>query len=292
MKHHIVQLLQLILCLSFGQSRLLAGDSARLKLKDFYVLNGTQTQPDAVVNLNDFRHIAPTSDILKQDYSTYTPSLGRYSYSSGAFSMLLGFEHANKKNQGINPNRQLRVGVSYAAITEFSTSMYRTDSKRFDTISSPYGPIYYDSIRSRSMKAEYAFQQLCLDVSYLYKTDAAARWSLFGGIGITAGMSLNTSVKVTSSDQYYVLTSYYGNRIYPGYRVGETEIYRAKSNYGGSVYIPLGVDFRIGKKSPFWHRLHVFLEGRPGISFLSIPELVTLPNVYMRTTIGLRVRLK
>ena len=69
----------------------------------------------------------------------------------------------------------------------------------------------------------------------------------------------------------------------------KTEYYKNKNNFGFSAYIPMGIDFRIGRKRKFWKQIHLFLELRPGINGTSIPELRTIVNSSMQYGFGLKV---
>ena len=40
-----------------------------------------------------------------------------------------------------------------------------------------------------------------------------------------------------------------------------------------AVYVPLGIDFKMGTKKSFWKPIHVFFETRLSIQYYNIPEL-------------------
>ncbi len=288
------QLLLISLLLLSGLSCLQAQDSSgrQLKLTDMYIHNGFAVAPGAHVNIHDFRSLAPGSDILKGDYSGFHPYRSYSNSSNNTIYIQLGFQTRNKRTKHFNPNRQFRLGFSYWSDIGFSASMSHQVAKQFDTISTPQGNLYYDSVHTRGLSMEYNSNQLRLDASYIFKTDAAARWSLYSGVGISAGMSLNNFLTIQSTNAYSIQPeSYGGGRSHTYASDSKTESFRMKSNYGASVYIPLGLDFRIGKKRPFWKRLHLFLEGRPGINFLVVPDLTTFASGYINNSFGLRVGL-
>jgi hypothetical protein len=150
-----------------------------------------------------------------------------------------------------------------------------------------------DSIIRKNLGMKYSSEQLRFDGSLIFRTNPEARWSLFTGIGITAGFSFNAYSEIYfsqtnsiearfpngNSSTYY---SHFGND-------WETEKFRNKNNLAFSTYIPMGIDFRIGKKSEFWKQTHLFYEIRPGINMTSIPELRTLTNRTIQHGLGLKV---
>ena len=53
----------------------------------------------------------------------------------------------------------------------------------------------------------------------------------------------------------------------------ETELIKLKPQMGCSVYVPMGVDFCLGKKREFFKRLHLFGETKPCLNYTRISEL-------------------
>lgn len=140
----------------------------------------------------------------------------------------------------------------------------------------------------------YTSEQLRFDGSLIFRTDAQARWSLYTSIGITAGMSINAQTdifydKMERTEMNYPNGNNYSSYSYSGSYNYETEKYRNKNNFGLSTYIPMGIDFRIGKKREFWKWTHLFYELRPGINMTSIPELRTITNASIQHGLGLKV---
>jgi hypothetical protein len=67
------------------------------------------------------------------------------------------------------------------------------------------------------------------------------------------------------------------------------EFYRNRNFATFSAYVPLGIDFRIGKKREFWNRLHLFGEFRPSLNYAKIPELRRVLNPGITQSFGLKV---
>jgi hypothetical protein len=55
-----------------------------------------------------------------------------------------------------------------------------------------------------------------------------------------------------------------------------------------ALYVPIGVDFRLGKKNEVLRKMHLFFELRPTISVLTIPETKTYVYPSMQNCVGLK----
>jgi hypothetical protein len=243
----------------------------------------------------DFQKLAPQSKLLKGDFSGYQSSSFQSYGANGMFSVLMGIRFAKSDKSAYKTNPILRLGFSYLSSNNLAT-YYQEQTKRYDTlVSINSGQTYYlDSTTTRSYYMNYRSEQLRLDASLIFRTDPKARWAVYSGIGLNVGMSLtaNTEIYYTpytgtnenSSASYY---PYY----YPYQQSYATssESFRNSTNFGASSYIPLGVDFRMGKKRPFWQRTHLFLELRPGVNVNSIPELGTFAKGYFQSSFGIKV---
>ena len=209
---------------------------------------------------------------------------------------MLGLQFSDKQKSAYKANPLLRLGISYFSGTSITSAFYKEERFPYDTLtSSQTGQvIYIDSINSKSYSMNYSSEQLRLDASLIFRTNPEARWSLFAGIGVNAGLSINASTDIyfnryESSDTRFINgngSSPYG---YSNTDNSKSENFKNKSNFGLSTYIPMGVDFRIGKKKEFWKRTHLFYELRPGVNITSIPELRTITNSSIQHGIGLRV---
>lgn len=266
----------------------------KMRITDAYILPGVGFQRDPYVTKSDFQKIAPQSALLNQNTEDYHSSSWR-SFSGNAIACLnIGINFLNKEKTEYNSNPQLRIGLVYISGSNLSSSLYQNDRKRFDTITfSQTGTIYYDSVISRHYNMDYHTEQLRLDASLIYRTNPAARWSLYGGIGIEAGASINTYTQISYSEYTRIESrDNYGYNSISSHEVSsfhQSEDFKHKSSYGGSVYLPIGLDFRISRKWDFFKRLHVFYEMRPSLNMAIIPELGTIANVGSKQMLGLRV---
>ncbi len=264
---------------------------AKLKVADAAIVLGMVFNKSPLGALTDFQKINPKSVLLNENMQGYTSSIGFVGSAGPAFNANLGFNIANKERTEYKSNTQLRVGITFSEII-MSNYLYKTDRKRADTLTSNQTgqTTYSDSVTHRSYNMDYKNQQLRIDVSIIYRTNPAARWSFFGGLGIDAGGSIMAYTDVRFSE-YSTLEptnntyNSYGNTNF----ADRTERIVNKNSYGYSAYLPMGIDFRVGKKKEFFKQLHLFFETRPFVNCTYIPELGSVNSVGIKNGLGLRV---
>jgi hypothetical protein len=260
----------------------------RISIHDIYIQTGWLNARNANAGtLTDFKALAPQSVLLKNDLTAYS-QYGGSSPTSGIFSVMLGIQFSDKQKKSYKANPLLRLGIIFSG-TNLTNELYKEDSKRYDTLTSSRTgqTTYVDSIHSKSYNMNYTSQQLRFDGSIIFRTNPQARWSLFTGIGITAGFSFNTYTNISYNTSSYSSLSGLSSLSSYSYPYS-TENYKNKTNFGFSSYIPMGINFRIGKKREFWKHTHLFFELRPGINVTSIPELSTYINPSMQYGFGLK----
>ena len=281
----------LLLCinLSFGQTT----PTGKLLIDDVTVLTGFAAEAGSPVNFSDFQRLAPESDLLRGDYSEFRPRSGSSNPFGGAFSVLLGLRFRESNGENYRSNPRLRLGVSYVSSTMLSHSYFQSTTTPYDTLtSSATGEmIFVDSVNNKNLNMDYQYQQIRLDVSLIFSTNPASRWSLYGGLGVSSGLSVNASSEIAYSE--YDQTSrndYFRDNIYFSDDEYIQESFQNETNFSTMVYVPLGVDFRLGKNKPFWKQLHLVYELRPMVQFTNIPELGNYSNVGINSMFGLRVK--
>ena len=263
----------------------------KLKVVDAAIAPGMTFHVSSLGSFSDFQRINPKSVLLNENMDGYTLSNGFMASAGPTFSANLGINIANKAKTEYKSNTQLRIGITFSEIS-MSNYLSKTDRKRFDTLtSSQTGQmVFSDSVTYSSYNMNYKTQQLRIDVSIIYRTNPAARWSVFGGIGIEAGESIMAYTDINYSEYSTVtpanstsVTSYSSNTPY------RSERNINKNTYGYATYLPMGVDFRIGNKREFFKQLHVFYEARPFVNYTYIPELGGINSVGIKSALGLRV---
>jgi hypothetical protein len=207
--------------------------------------------------------------------------------------------HPLKKN-GLsgeyNKNRTFRAGISAQGI---NASIYNTSNSfttRIDTlVSSANGSIYgfVDSVHRDFTYSSYMATAVRLDFSYLASTDVSKRFSFYSGVGLNFGITLAPrteihshswdSEQITDTNDNYISTQ----SVYNALNVNR-QVYQNKMGYMAALYVPIGVDFRLGKKNEVMKKMHLFFELRPTISVLSIPETKTYAYPSMQNCVGVK----
>lgn len=134
----------------------------------------------------------------------------------------------------------------------------------------------------------YSSQQLRLESSVIFRTNPAKRWSLYAGAGLSFGLSYKAETYINYfaySSVSGLASEYSGSQNYQS----KTEHFKNKMTTSTSLFVPMGVDFRIGKNREFWKRIHLYYEMKPSVTFTSIPELNTFTRVNMINTLGLKI---
>jgi hypothetical protein len=243
--------------------------------------------------------LAPGSQILENNPGGLDDTPNYYSpyNTSGGFSFQTGIQFLNKDNNEYRSSPTLRVGLSYSRINQFSDWSTSEDRTPYDTlVGQNTSNVYYlDSVTSRTLRGNYEYEQISIDASLIFRTKDKYRWSVYGGVGINFGLSINPQTSINYDESEYTNVRGYTNEMPIPMMIngenGVTETYQNKNYFGGSAYLPLGVDFRIGKNSAFWNMFHLYAEARPGMMFQNIPELErTVVESYITINSGVRVR--
>lgn len=279
----------------------------KIDVCEVLISGGWMYQNSPYVSIADYAKLAPESKLLKADLSTYSQSESYAFNGSGMFTVLMGMRFGKKDKTGYKPNPILRAGFTYFNSTNFSSGLYQSSSKRTDTLLSYQNGTehFVDSVSQRNYNMMYNSKQIRIDLSLIYRTDGKARWSFYSGIGLNAGVSLSANTQIDYSNYAYTETdgktysssgqqgfypfNYYYSPPPESDVTTYTETFKNKNNSSFSAYIPLAVDFRIGKKRTFWKRTHLFLEFRPGINSSNIPELGRYSAAYWQTNFGLKI---
>lgn len=268
----------------------------RISIHDFYVQKGMFFERNTNGTITDFKTLAPQSVLLNNNMTDFSQSGGFSMTGNTMFSVMLGLQFSDKQKTIYKANPLLRLGISYFSGTTLTGDSYKEDRKPYDTLTSTQTgqTVYIDSVITKNYSMNYSSEQLRFDGSLIFRTNPEARWSIFTGIGFTAGLSINANTNIYyrnygRTEIRYADGSTSSSYNYSGNDNSKTENFKNKTNFGASTYIPMGIDFRIGKKREFWKRTHLFYELRPGINITSIPELRTITNASLQHGLGLRV---
>jgi hypothetical protein len=265
----------------------------RISIKNVYVSPGFAMDENDLGTQADFAILAPHIDLTDHTKSEYSYNYYQTSFGvNRAPSILLGMQFRNKEGNAYKANPMLRVGISYFTGSNLSGNFTKEQRWRYDTLTSSQNgeTLYRDSATSSSYFLSYTSGQLRLDLSLIFRTDPEERWSLYSGAGITAGMSFNARTIISHMEHKSLQIKSGDDRIsYQSYGAGNSEVIRNKRNSGYSAYIPLGLDFRVGRENEFWKRIHLIYELKTSINVTAIPELRNYTNAVLIHGLGLRV---
>ena len=270
--------------------------NAQIKITQIHINSGSFMDIDNSKNqLSDFSLLAPGSDILSKDFSAYETNA--YYFSGGLMrdnSFLSNSSNFQSIQMGLSfakcPKGTLRIGISNVHSELLNTSGFNYEGYVVDTlISSQTGQMYYvDSTISNYYNGNYSNDQLRLDAAYIFEVNAGKRWAFHAGLGLSIGMSYRSTTTLRAEEYIQPYSGYEGTSNTQNI---ESESYGNFMVMGGSAYIPLGINFKLGNKREFWKPFVIYNEFRPTIQLNSIPNNTVKFNVGFGSTLGLRYNL-
>ncbi|MEQ1733475.1 MAG: hypothetical protein ABL940_07370 [Bacteroidia bacterium] len=274
----------------------------KLKLCSFSAQGGAIIESNVNETPTDFKQLAPQSVVLNVASTRhYLTNTGYTSFGSGTFlgnnlfTVSASFKFGNKQKTEYRKGMLLRVGINYFSETNLSATFYTKETTVYDTLiaANATSAVYLDSVSRKYYNMNYASKQLRLDAALLLRTDPYERWSLYTGIGVNGGVSVNAQTTINYHEYEELETRYQSGANYTSPLTNKEKIekHTNQNNIVTSAYIPLGADFRIGNTHHFWTRAHLFYELRPSFNVTYIPELRTIANFSFQHGIGFRYSL-
>lgn len=268
---------------------------AQMHLSDFSVYVGANTSGD-MGSSEDFQLLAPNSTLLQNDFSSFNSYGGYEGINSNArISFMLGFDFNKSGDESKSLTPQLRIGLTYTNGISLYNSYYKDERFPYDTLTSSRtgNQTYVDSVSYEGYDMNYHSDNIMLDVSLVFRTNPEARWSFYGGVGVMGGVSVNSTTTIYHYEDAYIEQSgngnYYGGGYYNDEYSNQLETVRNENSFLISGYVPMGVDFRLGKRGELWKRTHLFFEIRPSLNINNIPELGTLTQGSVHHGFGIRI---
>jgi len=242
-------------------------------------------------NLADFQKLAPESELLKKNISGFD-----YAHSTvvnGNGPALAGnvIYEINQNNDEKRFRQELHFGFVYNSITISSLSAYKENRFRVDTLRSSQtgNQFFVDSISIESYGADYDQDQLMLSSTYIISGKGENRLKFYTGIGIAAGISVSASTNVYYSKNSYIDSEFEG-RTSNGNDdfLFRSERFTNANSFLARVYLPIGLDFKLSKRSENWNKCHILLETQPNLTYSTIPELKSTINTGNLSSLGFR----
>lgn len=268
--------------------------SKKVTISEFHLQNGFLMNSMIRGSLNDFNALAPSSSLLKNDFSDFNESNEIGQISNSYQAMYLGLRFNNREKNNFLDNPVLRLGINYASSNSLSAHYSQEKRTPYDTlVSSQTGESFYvDSVHLKNYHMSQNMQQLRIDAALIFQTDPNFRFSFFAGIGISAGMSLKSEIEI-NYDESNTVESYgeinsHSYDMHDDYS-SKREIYTTKNITGATAYVPFGINLRLGKKREFWKHVNLYMESRAALNITSIPELRTFTTVGLSNALGLKI---
>lgn len=157
----------------------------------------------------------------------------------------------------------MRLGLNAYNASVLGLGYYKSNSYVVDTfVSQQTGQKYVlDSTFNENYYMQHRSSQLELNADIIFRTKQKSRWGLYAGVGFSVGTSINSLTNITnytysgfntrlSTATATNYNSYYGNN-FGGSTNSEYNSEVVNSDVrttSANVYLPLGIDFRIGNK--------------------------------------------
>ncbi|MEX1132821.1 MAG: hypothetical protein WEC15_06325 [Flavobacteriales bacterium] len=255
-----------------------------------YLASGASSIDDRLLLSSDYRLLLAGTEFTEEDLSAYRQTNNFWSNNGGSRAVVLGIGiHPFMNNERKGP--ELRMGVSYTSVRAGGIGYERSDRYPLDTlVSSSTGIVFFvDSIHTSRYDMGHNAERFGLEGSLIFLTSGRSRWSLQGGVGLAFGARANARTWVNKVEEgvvNYPGTSWRNDLI--ASRNEEVE------NSGGmwvAFQVPIGVAFRLSRRSNLLGRMDLYIEGRPGMLVQGTRELGIITSVGSQSLFGLRVRL-
>jgi hypothetical protein len=253
------------------------------------------TQP-LLMSRQDFSKLAPGSllypETMREDIrmgSMVSWNATILNFQLGWTPLVGGFEESRHRTWRIGLMAQGFQSSLYSRVDE---STFRVDTLYQGSTNNIYG--FLDSTERFMSNGFYKATAIKLDLAHIWSTANDRRLSLFAGLGGNAGVNVSPRTEVLSNRwSVSELRDTYGktvstNAYFNSNTHFEGETFQNKTGFSTALYIPLGIDFRVGNKRTYLMNLHLFSEVRPTLNWLYVPETRMYVFPTIQSTVGLR----
>lgn len=266
---------------------------SRFQFHDLYYSAGAAYRTVQSEGFNDFLKLAPNSTLIDQSIRNYDGSNINQFGNQAVVNAGLTYKILPKESDMKKGETRIRIGLQTSNGTILSARYNDERRTPIDTLtgSNPTLFVVVDSVYSRELVMSYNMRSFALDLSVIRTTNPAKRWSLWAGAGLALGAVLQPDTYVEYYESYYL-----ANQTQSAAQVSfnapisseaRVEQFRNKSSLMTTLYIPFGLNYRIGDR-PFWAPFNFYLEYRPMLYIQGIPELETIATINQSVFGGLR----
>jgi hypothetical protein len=208
----------------------------------------------------------------------------------------IGFYPYSKKLGAYDKSREMIIGLFYSG-SDLRDRNSLTFTDRAGATFTNNSNFYQTDTISRTHKT---FREkanvLGLSFQYLYKTDPERRISLFAGYGVKAGYALNARYfREYRKDSVAVINFAGANpknlNFATGLPLGVEELSTsstANTTFVTSVFIPIGINYRLSKTRDIWNQMSLFYEGSFGLESQIVVARRAHFAPYMGSSIGFK----
>ena len=261
------------------------GDELQVPLlADGLVSYGTVVQRSSAFGLSDWRTILPGSAILKEEmpsgdwgryYGGYSNSFDPYApihYGTGSVYLAVSLDMQRGASEATRFVKRLRIGLNSAGYDDAYGSWGRSLSGVYDTLVSQQTGhmIYLDSTWDETYTAYMTRSHMALDASYIMRKASPRRMTWYCGVGAMLGITYEGTADVSHRVTRY-REGVSGNTSQIEQTLIASEQFRLRPTFFGAVDVLFGLDFTLGRASPFWSSLHLIAESRAMLHIGSYP---------------------
>ncbi len=297
MKAKLLKYCVIFLTCLYSFYNLFAQDFNKTEFADITIFQGFQNHSLRPLVLDEFRMLTSHSELLNSDFSGFVspnwfwPS----NTTSSSFGINIGLKFFDANKGDFRKNIAVNIGLIYNTANMYASRYEKTERTLTDTFvsASSGGIIYRDSLYNEYYTMYYNTEQIGLNSNLIFRYNPEGRWSLYAGVGVMASLSIRAETQVEYFDnariEYTLSNQSVGTQYFFISFSEKEEVHKNKMNVFAMAYVPLGVDFRLGKNNEFWKRIHLIMEMQPGIAVYNFPELDSFFTGTFNGNMGLRV---
>lgn len=256
------------------------------------------------MRLADMKKIAIDNDFDSYDLSGFTVYRSCCDFKNNSFHFGLNLRINKKGGASFFGSPLLRFAVGYNSGFYSSTTFENRETFTIDSVFVSFqGQTTAYAVDSTAIQY-YGFsassQRLRLNTSMIWRTDIEKRWSFSTGVGFGFGMGINSQVNkvITQTHQIYqpfgdLTNPNTSNSLIFSYEnaIRNETIYETPRLTDLNIFLPFGVDFRIGNGSNLLRHVHLFSELSPSLLFTSFSGVTKFVHPGLMGTLGLRLHL-
>ena len=220
------------------------------------------SKPSYSPSITEWKQALPESALLQRNFEGFTHSISNTTYGNSGFYWNTSFYRQNKKSGEFDGKRELRFGMNLYSLQSNASFFYRNDRTRLDTLSNGE---YLDSVTYKGLQLYNEAQYLNFDAALIFRSPGESRFRLYAGAGLQMGMSLNNRSELLYREggSYEISYGNISRRSESEESRFEREQWKQAVSISASVYMPLGVEWQMGKRREFFRPLFLTAELRP-----------------------------